>query len=105
MSNYNFNLSDPKQLINFLGYSDLKSFILVLDAYNNLSNGNKQEVIDLGYNQHTGCVWLALESGISICSSFGQSVLYGIIHENGEECEFSTICEVLDFLQFGKISE
>ena len=105
MSNYNFNLSGPKELINFLGSSDLHSFILCLEAYNNLSNGDREPIEDIGFNQYSGYVYLLLESGITICSNFGQSVVYMFTDEDGEEHEFKTHFEVCEFIQFGKISE
>ena len=105
MSNYNFNLSGPKELINFLGSSDLHSFILCLEAYNNLSNGDREPIEDIGFNQYSGYVYLLLESGITICSNFGQSVVYMFTDEDGEEHEFKTHFEVCEFIQFGEISE
>jgi hypothetical protein len=105
MSNYNFNLSGPKELINFLGSSDLHSFILCLEAYNNLSGYDKEPIEDIGFNQQTGYVWLALQSGIIICSRFGRPVIYTITDEQGEEHEFNTHFEACEFCQFGKISQ
>ena len=105
MTNYNFNLSGPKEFINFLGSSDLHSFILCLEAYNNLTGYDKEPIEDLGFNQHSGYVWFMLESGITICSRFGRPVIYSITDDDGEEHEFNTHFEACEFCQFGKISE
>jgi hypothetical protein len=105
MSNYNFNLSGPKELINNLGSSDLQSFILCLEAYNNLSNGDKESIDDIGFNQYSGYVYLVLESGITICSNFGQTVIYMVTNEQGQENEFETHFEACEFIQFGKVGE
>jgi hypothetical protein len=105
MSNYNFNLSGPKEFINYLGSSDLHSFILCLEAYNNLSGYDKEPIEDIGFNQHSGYVWLYMESGITICSKFGQSVIYMFTDDDGQEHEFTTHFEACEFCQFGKISE
>jgi hypothetical protein len=105
MSNYNFNLSGLKELINYLGSSDLQSFILCLEAYNNLSGYDKEPIDDIGFNQYSGYVYFVLESGITICSNFGQPVIYMYTDEHGEEHEFETHFEACEFIQFGKITE
>lgn len=102
MTHYNFNTTGPKELINFLGASDLHSFILCLEAYNNLTGGDREPIQDVGFNQYSGYVWLLLESGINICSRFGRPVIYSLIDEEGEEQEFQTHFEACEFWQFGK---
>lgn len=101
MTHYNFNETGPKELINFLGASDLHSLILCLEAYNNLPGYDREPINDIGFNQQTGYIWLMLESGITICSRFGRPVIYMLTDEQGEEQEFETHFEACEFWQFG----
>lgn len=77
MENLTFNLSD-------LGSSDLESFILVQQAYREYAF--KEDINEVGFNQNSGYVYIALENGVCISSCFGQDVEYIIFdNESGEE--------------------
>ena len=92
---------ETTNFINSLGSSDLHSFILCLEAYNNLSQGDKEKILEVGVNLYSGFIYLFLESGLSICSRFGRPVIYIITNESGEELEFETHFEACEFIQFG----
>jgi hypothetical protein len=67
MSNNNFNSEKTIEFINSLGSSDLHSFILCLEAYNNLDYNEKSEIEFLGFNQYSGNIYICMQSGIIIC--------------------------------------
>jgi hypothetical protein len=55
---------------------------------------------DEGFNPKSGYVYLALESGISICSQRSADVEYLVYgHENGEEIIFETYQELNEYLE------
>jgi hypothetical protein len=52
-----------------------------------------------GFNPNSGYVYLALESGITICSLLGADVEYLVYeHENGEELIFDSYQELEKYL-------
>jgi hypothetical protein len=52
----------------------------------------------IGFNPYSGYVYIALENGVSICSSMGQSVEYLVTNfYNGEEYFFDTYKEAVNF--------
>ena len=75
------------QIQNFLsklGSSDFRSWIIVQQAY--LRNCFGEEIMDIGMNNNSGYVYIALENGIQIASCFGQNVEYIVTDfDNGEE--------------------
>lgn len=77
------------EFLNSLGTSDFESWILVNRAYQDNAKG--EEIMECGFNQNSGYVYIALENGISIASCFGQSVDYIVSDwETGEEHFFDT---------------
>jgi hypothetical protein len=78
-----------------LGTSDLLSLEIVIREYNNNARG--EEIMESNFNTESGYVYIALENGIQIASSFGQDVEYIIFDfESGEEHYFDTYTEALD---------
>jgi hypothetical protein len=78
-----------------LGSSDLLSLEIVIKEYNN--NARNEDIMETGFNAESGYVYIALENGIQIASSFGQDVEYIIFDvENGNEHFFETYNEALD---------
>lgn len=78
-----------------LGSSDLLSLEVVVREYNNNARG--EEIMETGFNSDSGYVYIALENGIQIASSFGQDVEYIIFDaETGNEQFFETYTEALD---------
>jgi len=73
-----------KDFLEKLGSSDLESWILVQKAYK--TNCFKEEIMECGFNNMSGYVYIALENGIQIASCFGQSVEFIVTdYEDGEE--------------------
>jgi hypothetical protein len=81
-----------QELIQQLRNSDLESWILVQRAYKEFAQD--EDIMECGFNQMTGYVYIALENGISIASCFGQPVEYITYDfENGDEEFFETYKE------------
>jgi len=80
---------DLLAFINKLGSSDLDSFIICLEALNN--EANKQQIEDIGINDETGTVYIILDNGIIINSSFGQKVEFTVMDnkEDYQEKDFN----------------
>jgi hypothetical protein len=83
------------QIQNFLsklGSSDFRSWIKVQQAY--LGNCFGEEIMDIGMNNNSGYVYIALENGVQIASCFGQDVEFIITDfDNGEEEFFDNYYE------------
>ena len=63
---------------NSLAYLEAKGMSKVWKAY--AEHYAAEEIMEEGFNPNSGYVYLALENGITIASSFGQNVEY-IIHD------------------------
>jgi len=82
-------MKTTKEFIESLGSADFQSWLLIQEAYKN--NAFKEEIMECGFNTNSGYVYIALENGICIASSFGQAVDYIITDfETGEESFFDT---------------
>jgi hypothetical protein len=80
------------------GYSDAKSKSIVWNAYAEYFAG--EEIQEEGFNTNSGYVYLALENGVTIASSFGQSVdFYVYDFDNDDELGFDSIDELNEYLQ------
>ena len=80
----NFNDYD---FLSKLGTSDFESWILVQQAYKEFAFG--EDIMECGFNQNSGYVYIALENGIQIASCFGQDVDYIVYdYETGSEDYF-----------------
>jgi hypothetical protein len=80
------------------GYSDAKSKSIVWNAYAEYFAG--EEIQEEGFNTNSGYVYLALENGVTIASSFGQSVdFYVYDFDNDDELGFESIDELNEYLQ------
>ena len=77
------------EFIERLGSADFESWLLVQQAYK--SNAFAEEIMECGFNQNSGYVYIALENGVQIASCFGQSVDFIYYDcETGEEKFFDT---------------
>ena len=55
--------------------------------------------MEVGFNPNSGYVYIALENGIQICSSFGQSVEYITFDPTGEnEMFFDNFQDIVEYL-------
>lgn len=75
-----------------LGTSDFESWVLVQIAYRKHAWG--EPIMETGFNNTSGYVYIALENGVTIASCFGQRVDYITTdYETGEEEFFETYYE------------
>jgi len=87
----NFNTEKMSQL----KASDFDSWLLVQTAYRH--ECFNEDIMECGFNQNSGYVYIALENGISIASCFGQSVDYIVTDfETGEEHFLDTYNEAVE---------
>lgn len=85
------------EFLNNLRSLDFKSYVIVLNDY--LENTNYENSIeDIGFNNNSGYVYLALQNGITIASNFGQNPVYFTIDSQGNEVESETYFEALEAL-------
>ena len=72
-----YNLDNP-------AYLEAKGLAKVWKDY--YKECSREDIMEIGFNQNSGYVYIALENGISIGSAFGQSVDFIVTNfENGEE--------------------
>jgi hypothetical protein len=79
-----------------MGYQDIESMKLIIDAWYNLED---RDIMceGTGFNTMSGYVYIALENGITICSCFGQEVEYLVTdYDTGEEYFYQTFEEALN---------
>lgn len=87
------------QLNESIAYCEAKGLSLCFGAYAEHCAG--EEIMEIGFNPNSGYVYIALESGVSICSMLGRSVEYLVISfMDGEESFFDSYEEAMDF--YGK---
>lgn len=80
-----YNLENP-------AYCESKGLSKVHEAYANECAG--EDMMEIGFNENSGYVYIALENGISICSMLGQDVEYLVTDfEDGTEYFLDTYKE------------
>lgn len=84
-----------------LGYLDAKSKSIVWAAYAEHFAG--EEIMEEGYNSSNGVIYMALENGVTIASSFGQDVFFVVFDDSEEksvygEISFYSINELNEYL-------
>lgn len=85
-----YNLDNPAPL-------EAKGLAKVWEAY--YINASIEDIMEVGFNENTGYVYIALELGIQIASAFGQSVDYIVTDlENGEEFFYDSYREAVNKL-------
>lgn len=84
--------------LNKLGSSDFESWVLVQRAYK--QHAFSYDIMESGFNENSGYVYIALEVGIQIASCFGQEVEYIVFNE--EEKFFDNIDDAFEFLYKNK---
>ena len=86
-----YNLDNP-------AYLEAKGLANVWKAY--YKNAVREDIMEVGFNENSGYVYIALENGISIASAFGQSVDYLVTNMNdGEEYFLDSYDEASDKLE------
>lgn len=84
------NLENP-------AYLEAKSLSKLWEAYS--QNCPREDIFEVGFNSNSGNVYIALETNITLISSFGQEVEYLVTDfETGEEEFFDTIIEANEYL-------
>ena len=79
-----------------LCYLEALGMSKIFEAYASIG----EEILEdgIGFNPHSGYVYIALENGISICSMLGREVEYLVTDfYNGEERFFDNYEEALNF--------
>jgi hypothetical protein len=89
------------ELTNFsydgVAYAEAQGLANVWAAY--AENCAGEYIMYVGFNEYTGFVFIALDNGISIVSSFGDEAEYLVSDiNNGEEYFFTTYDEAIDNL-------
>ena len=75
-----------------IAHCEAKGFGKIFMAYAN--ECPNEEIMAIGFNPHSGYVYIALENGISICSCMGHQVDYLVTNTyNGEETFYDTYKE------------
>jgi hypothetical protein len=81
-----------------IAYCEAKGLSNVFGAY--ADQCSRESIQDIGFNQNSGYVYIALENGIQIASCMGRDAEYIVYNfENGEETFFSTYEEAEEFSQ------
>ena len=87
--------------IDLLGSSDYESYMLIHRAYRDYAFG--EEVMESGFNDRSGYVYIALENGVQIASAFGNEVEYIVYdYSNEEELFFDNYNDALKYSENGK---
>ena len=80
-----------------IAYCEAKGLAKVFEAYAEYCAG--EEIMEIGFNQYSGYVYIHLEIGISICSMLGQEVEYFTYNdENDDELLATTYYEAYENL-------
>lgn len=93
-------MSNTITIHNFNGdsipYCEAQGLAKVFQAY--ADHATNESILEggIGFNENSGIVYIALENGVSICSSFGHDVEYLVTDfEDGEETFYDTYDEAL----------
>lgn len=88
------------QLDNFnesIAYCEAMGLSICFAAY--AKHCSQETIYNIGFNENTGYVFIALENGITICSSFGHDAEFIIIDDiNCKEEFFESYEEAEDFI-------
>lgn len=77
-----YNLDNP-------AYLESRGLAKVWKAYS--EDCSREDIMEVGFNENSGYVYIALENGITIASAFGQDVDYIVTDfDNGEEFFYDT---------------
>jgi hypothetical protein len=85
-----FNLESP-------AFCEAMGLSKVFKAY--AENCTGEDIIQVGFNENSGYIYIALENGVSICSMLGQDVEFLVTDfEDGEEFFFNSYDEAINRL-------
>tara|TARA_R110002012_G_scaffold315509_1_gene529391 strand:- start:1240 stop:1530 length:291 start_codon:yes stop_codon:yes gene_type:complete len=78
---------------NLMGSTDFMSMKRVWESYHNVVWAS-EDILEIGFNENLKYVYIALENGIKIASSYGLSVEYIVTNnENGKEDFYNSYTE------------
>ena len=81
-------------LSNSIAYCEAKGLANCFEQYASIS----EDIMEVGFNPNSGYVYIALENGITICSSMGNEVEFLVTDfETGEETFFDSYEEAETF--------
>jgi hypothetical protein len=84
---------------NAIAYCEAQGLANIFQAYADYAVNESILEDGIGFNDKSGIVYLALENGISICSSFGHEVEYLVTNfDNGDETFYETYEEALQVI-------
>jgi hypothetical protein len=85
-------------LNNSIAYCEAKGLSEIFAAYAEYATG--EEITQIGFNQYTGYVYIALENGVQIASAFARGIEYIVADvETGQEYFFDLYSEAVEFLE------
>lgn len=80
-----------------IAYKEAIGFSKVFEAY--AEEVGSEYIMEIGFNANSGIVYIALENGISICSSIGGDVEFLTMdYDDNEETFFDSYEEALEFI-------
>ena len=94
-----------------LGSSDMQSFVNIMTYIldNGLYNMISDEAYMHGFNENSGNVYVYLENGVTVASSFGQSPVFYVTDDNDDgydgEHEFETYREAIEYINRDKFGD
>ena len=78
---------------NLMGSTDFMSMKRVWESYHNVVWAS-EDILEIGFNENLKYVYISLENGIKIASSYGLSVEYIVTNnENGKEDFYNSYTE------------
>jgi hypothetical protein len=78
-----------------IAYCEAKGLSKIFEAYANSSPN--EDIMGIGFNPHSGYVYIALENGISICSCMGHDIEFLVTDfNNGEEFFYESYNEAIN---------
>lgn len=72
---------------------ELQGFSKCVKSYH--KHATMEPIISVGFNDNSGNIYISLENGITIYSSFGDDCQYMIIDDDGDEKSFDDYDETL----------
>jgi hypothetical protein len=82
--------------MNGIAFCEVKGLAKCFDAYAEIG---AEDIMEIGFNENSGYIYIALENGISICSCLGREVEYLVTNfETGEESFFTDYENAIEFL-------
>lgn len=83
--------------MNGIAFCEVKGLAKCFDAYAEIG---VEDIMEIGFNENSGYIYIALENGISICSCLGREVEYLVYNfQTGEESFFDKYDYAMEFIE------